>query len=145
MLKSKLIKLIFFERKEVRLLYFSATVFRSHTSPAIFVPVLCLLFLCYAHYACTMPIYNHPFPIQAKKILAAFYLLWDLTLKVSILKRRRKCCLFGLSCDSLRQRAYDVGRANGIKVLFNDHAGKVDKDWVYRFSSRHPDRSLRKP
>ena len=69
MLKSKLIKLIFFERKEVKLLYIGATGFRSHTSSAIFEPVLCLLCLyyahytstrsllclCYAYYACTMP------------------------------------------------------------------------------------------
>ena len=69
MLKSKLIKLIFFERKEVRLLYISVTGFRSHTYPAIFVLILCLYYsyyvstmptmpaLClyYAYYACTMP------------------------------------------------------------------------------------------
>ena len=51
MLKSELIK-FFFERKEVRFLYIGATGFRSHTSPAIFVLVLCLLCL---YYACTMP------------------------------------------------------------------------------------------
>ena len=56
MLKTKLIKLIFFERKEVRLLYISATGFRSHTSPTIFVPVLCLLCLYYAYYVSTMPV-----------------------------------------------------------------------------------------
>ena len=66
MLKSKLIQLIFFERKEVRLLYIGATGFQLQTSPAIFVPILCLLCLYYActmsllcllclYYACTMP------------------------------------------------------------------------------------------
>ena len=45
MLKSKLIKLIFFERKEVRLLYIGVTGFQSHTSPTTFIPVLCLLCL----------------------------------------------------------------------------------------------------
>ena len=49
MLKSKLIKLIFFfEKKEVRLLYIGATGFWMHTSAAMFVPVLCLLCLYYA-------------------------------------------------------------------------------------------------
>ena len=87
MLKSKLIKLFFF--KELRLLYIGVTGFRTHTSPAIFVPVLCLLCLYYVstmpvlcllcllclyyvstmpvlcllclYYVSTMPIYNHPF------------------------------------------------------------------------------------
>ena len=65
-LKSKLIKLIFFERKEVRLLYIGATGFRLHTTPTIFVPVLCLLCLqClyYVYYACTkfaMPVPGLP-------------------------------------------------------------------------------------
>ena len=53
MLKSELIKLIFFfEKEEVRLLYIGVTSFWTHLSPAIFVPVLCLLCL---YYACTMP------------------------------------------------------------------------------------------
>ena len=55
---SMLIKLIFFGRKEVRLLYIGVTGFRSHTSPTIFAPILCLPCLCYAHYAyyaCTLP------------------------------------------------------------------------------------------
>ena len=71
MLKSKLIKLIFFRRKEVRLLYFGVTGFRSHISSILFtmptmlvlcvhytyyayyaaMSVLCLLCLYYAHYA----------------------------------------------------------------------------------------------
>ena len=66
MLKSKLIKFFFFERKEVRLLYISVTGFRSHTSPAIFVLILCLYYACIIptmsllcllclHYAYTMP------------------------------------------------------------------------------------------
>ena len=52
MLRSKLIKLIVFERREVRLLYIGGTGFRSHTSPTVFVPVLCLY---YVYYACTVP------------------------------------------------------------------------------------------
>ena len=59
MLRSKLIKLIVFERREVRLLYIGVTGFQSHTSPTVFVSVLCLY--C-AYSACTMPIYNHPLP-----------------------------------------------------------------------------------
>ena len=69
MLKSKLIKLIFFESKEVRLLYIGATGFWSHTSSAIFETVLCLLCLYYAYYACTMP----PMPVRLLCLLCLYY------------------------------------------------------------------------
>ena len=75
MLKSKLIKLIFFfEKKELRLLYIGATGFRTHTSPAIFIPVIRLLCLDYAHYA----YYVSTTPVQC--LLCLYYAYYACTI-----------------------------------------------------------------
>ena len=52
---------------------------------------------------------------------------------------------FGLNADKLRELAFELAKANNIKVPFNATKKRAGKDWFKRFLLRHPNISIRQP
>ena len=119
MLKSKLIKLIFFERKEVRLLYIGATGFQSHTSPTIFALLLCLLCLYYGHYAyydCTMSTIPVPCLLCLQCQYYAYYDCAMPTIPVPCLLCLCYVCYAYNACTMPTMRVYNHPKVTPRKV-----------------------------